>query len=265
MSSLLEGSEEHLERELMGEPFAKPATGSVALHVALTVAIVLYYYVGGFFHSNIWGGSTAGSAIRVQITSALPLPSDQPVNENVLSTEKPSPAPEIAQPKEQAKTVDLSAVPIPGKKEKAKPQPIPKNPPKQQQVAQDNRARYGEQAGSSMPRAITGQTTTIGPTSINEGDFGTRFAWYVDGINRKMSQTWNKGEVDSRTPKGARAYVTFSIHRDGTPSDVQIDRSSGSPTLDNSCRRAVQRVDTFGNLPSGYNSSSLKVSFYCEY
>ena len=265
MSSLLEGNEEHLEQELAAEPFAKPATGSVVLHALLGASIVLYYVLGGFFHSNVWGGAAAGGAIRVQITSALPLPSDQPINQNVLATEKPSPAPEIPQPKEQAKALDLSAVPIPGKKEKPKPQPAPKSPPKQQQVAQDNRARYGEQAGSSMPRAITGQTTTVGPTSISEGDFGSRFAWYVEGINRKMSQTWNKGEVDARTPKGARVYVTFTLHRDGSPSDVQIDRSSGGPTLDNSCRRAVQRVDTFGNLPAGYNSSTLKVSFYCEY
>jgi len=266
MSSLLEGNEEQLERELAGEPFAKPATGSVALHAALTLAIVLYYVLGGFFHSNIWGGSAAGGAIRVNITSALPLPSDQPINENVLATEKPSPAPEIPQPKEQAKTMDLSAVPIPDKKkEKIKPQPAPRTPPKQPQVAQDNRARYGEQAGSSMPRAITGQTTTVGPTSVSEGDFGSKFPWYVDGINRKMSQSWNKSEVDPRTPKGARVFLTYSIHRDGSPADVQVDRSSGSPTLDRSCIRGVQRVDTFGNLPAGYNSSTLKVSYYCEY
>jgi protein TonB len=265
MSSLLEGNEEQLERELSPEPFAKPATGSLVLHAALTLAIVLYYVLGGFFHSNIWGGSTAGGAIRVQITSALPLPSDQPINQNVLATEKPSPAPEIPQPQEQAKTIDMTAIPIPGKKEKVKPQPAPKSPPKQQPVATDNRARYGEQAGSSMPRAIAGQTTTVGPTSVSEGDFGSRFPWYVDGINRKMSISWNKSEVDPRTPKGARVFLNYTIHRDGTPADVQIDRSSGSPTLDRSCVRGVQRVDTFGNLPSGYNSATLKVSYYCEY
>lgn len=265
MSSLLEGSEEQLDRELSPEPFAKPATSSLVLHAGLMVAIVLYYILGGFFHSNIWGGSTAGGAIRVQITSALPLPSDQPINDNVLSTEKPSPAPEIPQPKEEAKTIDMTAVPIPGKKEKVKPQPAPKSPPKQQHVAQDNRARYGEQAGSSMPRAITGQTSNAGPTSVSEGDFGSRFPWYVDGINRKMSIMWNKGEVDPRTPKGTKVFLAYTIHRDGTPSDVQVDRSSGSPTLDRSCVRAVQRVDTFGNLPAGYNSSTLKVSYYCEY
>jgi protein TonB len=91
------------------------------------------------------------------------------------------------------------------------------------------------------------------------------YPWYVDQINRKMSDNWNKGQVDSRTPKGARTYLTFTIHRDGTVSSADLDRSSGSPTLDRSCEVAVQRVDTFGNLPPAYNQSTLKVSYYCEY
>jgi protein TonB len=264
MSSLLEG-DERLEQELTGEPVFAPATGSVVLHAALGLAIVLYFVLGGFFHSNVWGGSSAGGAIRVNVTSALPLPSDQPINQNVLATDKPSPAPEIPQAKEQTPNIDMKAIPIPGKNAKVKPQPAPKSPLKQPPPKQENRAQYGEQAGSSMPRTITGQATTAGPTSINEGDFGSRFPWYVDGINRKMSQTWNKSEVDPRTPKGARVFLLFSIKRDGSPGDVQLDRSSGSPTLDRSCMRAVQRVDTFGNLPGGYNSNTLKVSYYCEY
>ena len=80
-----------------------------------------------------------------------------------------------------------------------------------------------------------------------------------------MADNWNKAQVDPRTPKGTRVYLVFAIHRDGTPSNLQLDRSSGSPTLDISCERAVQRVDTFGNLPPAYNQSTLKVSYYCEY
>jgi protein TonB len=87
----------------------------------------------------------------------------------------------------------------------------------------------------------------------------------VQGINNGVGSKWNKYEVNPATPKGARAYVIFTIHRDGSVSDPQVDQASGSPTLDISCRRAVQRVDTFGPLPAQYNQSTLKVSFYCEY
>lgn len=264
MSELLK-HDEHLEQELTGEPVIAPATGSVVLHVGLVVAIVLYYVLGGFLHSNTWGGAAAG-AIRVNlVSSALPLPTDQPPNQNVLATEKPSEAPALPQPK-AAPVIDQKAIPISGKLEKPKPAPpAPKTPPKQPPPKIENRAQYGEQAGSSMPRAVQGQTTVNGPTSVNEGDFGSRFPWYVDGINRKMSQSWDKREVDPRTPKGARVFLVFTIRRDGVPGDVQLDRSSGSPTLDRSCMRGVQRVDTFGNLPGAYNSNTLKVSYYCEY
>ncbi len=261
MSELLEG-DERLEQELTGERIAAPATGSVLLHIGLAGAIAAYYIIGGFFHSNIWGGSSAGGAIRVQVTSAIPLPSDQPPNQNVLATDKPSPAPAPPAPK-AAPVIDEKAIPILGK-QKEKPKPAPIAPPKVQQPVPQNRAQYGEQAANNMPRAIQGQSSP-GPTSITQGDFGSRFPWYVDAINRKMSQSWNKGEVDPRTPKGARVFLVFTIHRDGTQSNVQLDRSSGSPTLDRSCMRGVQRIDTFGALPNGYSGNSLNVSYYCEY
>jgi protein TonB len=59
--------------------------------------------------------------------------------------------------------------------------------------------------------------------------------------------------------------MVFTIHRDGSVTELQLDRSSGSPTLDRSCLLAAQRVSTFGNLPAAYNQNMLKVSYYCEY
>ena len=264
MSVLLE-REEQLERELTGEPIAAPATGSVLLHIGLAGAIVAYYIVGGFFKSNLWGGPNVGGAVQVNlVSSAIPLPSDVPPNQNVLATEKPSPAPQAPELKTTIPQVDEQSIAIQGKKVEK-----PKAPPRQQQKVQQppqpqNKAQYGEMAANNLPRAVQGQTNP-GPTSITQGDFGTRFAWYVDGINRKMSQVWNKFEVDPRTPKGARVFITFPISRNGQPGNPQLDRSSGSPTLDRSCMRAVQRVDTFGALPNGYNGSNLNVSYYCEY
>ena len=115
-----------------------------------------------------------------------------------------------------------------------------------------------------MPRA-TQQSLTTGPTSVTNGDFGSRFGWYVDGISRKMSTNWYKALVDQNTPRGARAFIDFTISHDGSVSNVRLDRTSGSQTLDSSCMRAAQRVDTFGPLPAGYNQSTLLVSYYCEY
>jgi protein TonB len=263
MSVLLEG-DERLERELTGEPVALSVTLSLLLHLGLAGAIVAYYIVGGFFHANTWGGNTSGGVIHANIvSSAIPLPSDQPPNQNVLSTETPSPAPAPPTPKAAPK-IDEQAIPIVGKK-KQKPQPLPRHEQKAPQVQPRNTAQYGEQAANNLPRAIQGQTNINGPVSVNEGDFGTRFAWYIGQIQRKMQDNSNMGVVDPRTPKGARAYILFTIHRDGTLSNIQMDRTSGSPTLDRECLRAAQRIDRFDPLPPAYSGNTLLTTYYCEY
>ncbi len=263
MNVLLEGTE-HLEKQLTPDRMMAPAAGSFALHLSLAAAVLLYGVLGGFFHHNLWGSAGTGGAIQVNlVSSALPLPSNQPINQNVLSTETPSQAP--APPEPKAKQVeDETAIPISGKQKKQEHQTAPKTPPKQQQPTPSTRAAYGEQAGSSTPRTAQSSMTT-GPTTVNNGDFGSRFGWYVDGISRKMSANWYRTLVDQATPRGARAYIDFTIARDGSVSNVRLDHSSGSGTLDNSCIRAAQRVDTFGALPGGYNQSTLLVSYYCEY
>jgi protein TonB len=87
----------------------------------------------------------------------------------------------------------------------------------------------------------------------------------VDVIKRTVARNWYQQEVQPSTPSGARVFLNFNVSRDGTPSSIRIEASSGSPTLDTSCLRAVQRVDTFGPLPSGYTQSSISVEYYCEY
>jgi periplasmic protein TonB len=265
MSALLGGNIQ-LERALGRDAMAGPAAGSIALHGALACAIVFYGLLAGLFHHNTWGGTPGGGAIQVQITSVIPLPAQQ-VNDNVLTTETPSQAPAQLETKPQQQTMDLNAIPIPGKQAKPKPQPLPKTQQHQPPPKPDNLAHYGERSGSVLPRQMS-PSSASGPTAVSDSDFGSRFPWYVDGINRKMAATWSKLEVDSSTPRGTRAYIIFTIRRDGTPTDVGLDPSepqSRIATLDRSCMRAAQRVDTFGQLPAGYNQSTLKVFYYCEY
>ncbi len=262
MSSFFEGND-HLEQELTPEPLARPAAGAVLLHCGLVVAIVLYGVIGGYFHHNLWGGAGAGGAIQVNlVSSALPLPSEVPPNKNVLATDTPSSAPAPAEPKAKQQE-DETAIPIQGKTKQPEQKQTPKTPPQKQPV-QNTRAQYGEQAENSMPRQ-SAPSTTSGPATVNQSDFGSMFGWYVDGINRKMDANGYRSLADPHTPHGARAYISFRIARDGTPSDVKLDRPSGSPTWDTACVRAAQRVDTFGALPGQYRGTDLMVSFYCEY
>jgi hypothetical protein len=67
-----------------------------------------------------------------------------------------------------------------------------------------------------MPRSMQTQGYTSGQTTVSDGDFGSRFGWYVDNLNRKMASSWYKPEVDPHTPRGTSAYIQFAIHRDGS-------------------------------------------------
>jgi len=273
MSSMLEGPEHgmaQLERELAPEgarqSFAAPAAGSVLLHGVLFGSILFYGLINGFFHHNLWGNPGEGGAIQVSLVSnAIPLPADQPVNQNVLTTETPSKAP--AEPTPKAKQeVDETAIPISGKQTKPQKQTAPKTQKHPPPPKQENRAQFGEQSGSVLPRATMAQNAASnGPVSISNGDFGSRFGWYVEIIKRKVSQNWNRFEVDSRTPKGAMAEIYFRVNRNGAPSNFKINTASGSPTLDQSCLRATQRVDTFGDLPRDSNDQWLDVTYDCTY
>jgi protein TonB len=258
----LPGSSDQLERELVSspEPMMAPAAGSLLLHGGLVAVLLAYGLIAGMIHHNLWGSAGSSGTIQVNMVSALPLPSDQPPNENVLATDTPSQAP--AEPAAKTKqAVDDSTLAISGKN---KPKQNTRKA-KQHEPQQDNLARYGEQSGSSMGRSMQPPGFTSGQTTVNDGDFGSRFGWYVDGINRKMTASSFRQEVDPHTPRGSRAYVQFAIHRDGSVSNVQMNQNSGSQTLDRACMRAAQRVDTFGTLPAQYTQSTVMTSFFCEY
>jgi periplasmic protein TonB len=255
-------SGDHLERELASEPIAGPAAGAVGLHLGVAALLIGYGWMLGLFHHNIWGSPGAGGAMQVNlVSSALPLPAEER-NQNVLATQTPSKAPATPSPKEEHK-VDETAIPIQGKHTPPKQQNIAKTQLHQPQQPQ-NKAQYGEQSGSSMPHQMQ-PGTVIGQTTVGDNNFASLYGWYVDQINRMMQQNWNKGQVDPRTPKGTRVYLTFTIHRDGSVDNLRFDQSSGSPTLDRSCFIAVQRASNFGALPAAYNQSSLNVGYYCEY
>jgi len=62
-----------------------------------------------------------------------------------------------------------------------------------------------------------------------------------------------------------RVYILFDISRSGSPSHVKVEQSSGVPSLDQAAVRAIQRIDTFGPLPQGYNGNYVSVEFWFDY
>jgi periplasmic protein TonB len=249
----------------IGSPFAK----STLLHVLIVGGLIGYGYVHNLLHGSEWGSNaTQQGAIQATLVSnaALPLPQDHPPTDNVLATENPSLAPEL--PEEKTEPLPLpDAIPIPEKPIPAKPQvkPSPTPPPPHPiPVKQQNKATFGEAAPANVPRSA-GSSNASTPQAVTGGDFGSRFGWYVDVIKRKVAQDWYLQEVEPSTPAGATVFVQFTVAKDGSPGSISLATPSSSPSLNSSCLHAVQRVDTFGPLPAGYNESTLNVLYHCTY
>ena len=240
--------------------------GSVVLHSALFALAIFNIIPSG--RGENWGGTEGGGgAMSATLVTSIPLPNAQPEAQNVLANESKGLSQSL--PKEPPKE-EPKAIPIPARdaKQKGQREAAKKEPPKQIAKAEpENVVPYGQGGPVSGPYGSFTSGATKGGFGFQggHGDFGSRFAYYVDIVRRKVSENWLKFEVDPRITDARRVYIDFDINRSGQPSNVHVVQSSGIPSLDQSAVRALQRIDTFGPLPSGYSGNYVSVEFWFDY
>lgn len=239
---------------------------AVTLHAMLLATAVIGPYIFSRSGGENWGGTDiGGSAMSANLVSNIPIPREQ--GKNVLANE--SKGLNVSQPKVEEKTPD--AIALPDKNAKVKPNKsntesrlkpptdkIPEVPP--------NSIPYGQGGPVSGPYGSFSANNAKGGFGFNNGgDFGSRFAWYVDQVRRKVSENWMKYEIDPSVSTARRVYIDFDISRSGSPQNIRVEQSSGVPSLDQSAVRALQRIDTFGPLPAGYSGNKVSVEFWFDY
>ncbi len=255
--------------------------GALGLHVLVAAVIIGAAYLHLGKHDR-WGESAAAvGSIQASMVSALPLPPhSKPVEKQVLASEDvndaPLPAPKAAtQPPPKptdilikAKTPEKPPPPAPvhstaPPKPELKAQPTEAPPLKHPQPAPDTpKARTGETTATQLPQAVTQSQNGTATASVENRAFGAHYAYYLRIVSQRVSQNWLKGEVDPSTSVGKSVTLAFDIDRDGTPGNIHVKTRSGSPTLDASATRAVQRVEGFGPLPAG---DSISIEFTFDY
>lgn len=242
------------DEQLADDNLRKNFVGSLVLHLAIAGLI------GGlaYFHNrgHNWGENAANAgAIQATMVASLPLPPKQrELDAGVLTSDAPSPAP-VTTKQETIEAPKPDEIPLPEKKVKPlkqAPEPTPA-PPKHPQPAppQPTKAVTGETAGIRIPQSTLELKNGTASAMVQDRTFGNRFAYYVNIVNRTVAQNWFTREADPRASVGKSVTVLFDIDRSGTPSNPRVQTQSGSPSLDQSAVRAVQRVEGFGPLPAG--------------
>jgi protein TonB len=245
----------------------RPLAWSIGLHLAFACAVVLYTVIAPGGGGSMWGAGGGGSAIGVNLVSTVPLPASQFQTKNVLANESKG----LSQSQPKIEEKEPEAIPIPDKNARKKPKKeltaTQRKPQPQPEEEASNVVPFGQGGPVSGPYGTFSAGGAKGGFGFTGGggDFGTRYAWYVRVVQQKVSENWLKYEVDPRISDARRVYVTFDVGRDGHPGNVQIEQSSGVPSLDQSAVRAIQRIDTFGPLPSDYSGNKVSVEFWFDY
>ena len=97
------------------------------------------------------------------------------------------------------------------------------------------------------------------------GDFGMRYSWYVEAVQRRISGNWLQSTIDPSIRFAPRVVVEFQIFRDGTMRNLQITTRSGNEQVDRSAVRAVQDSIPFPSLPGDYGGAYVSVQFWFEF
>ena len=243
----------------------RPLAWSVGLHVGFAAFVILYAIFIPSLRGQGWGTGGGGDAMGATLVTSIPLPANAEQTNNVLATESKGLSRSEPKPVEK----EPEAIPLADKNTRTIKKPVSaataRRPEPEPQ--ESNQIPYGEGGPASGPYSMFSAGGAKGGFGFtgSGGDFGSRFAWYIQAVQRKVSENWLKYEVDARIQEANRVYVTFDVARDGHPSNVQIEQSSGVPSLVISAMRAIQRVETFGPLPAEYTGSKVSVEFWFDY
>jgi len=242
---------------------------SSLMHGLLLLLLVGYTALGSPFGGS-WGKNWgSGRATRIGAVASLPgvpLPAPMLTTHNTLASDNPGLHQTEPQPKEEPSP---KAVQIPKFKAATKPEKaerINTHIQKEKPVPAENAIPYGlgGQPAMSYTQIVSGAGE--GGLSFGEGgDFGERYGWYVASVRNRISGNWLLSTISPSITSAPRLYLTFTILRDGSITDVEITQSSGMPEVDRSALRAVLASNPLPALPADYSGNRVKVNLYFDF
>lgn len=245
----------------------RPLTFSLLFHGGLLTLLT----ISGFYshRGDLWGGP--GGAITVGLVGSVPgVPMPRPevettsrVVDESKGLYKSEPAPKVQPPPD--------ATPIP-KFERNKPPKYNTRPSKVLEnpaAPPENAVPYGGGGAPTVPYTSfsmgAGTQGGLGFSGAGGGNFGSKFPWYVEAVQRRVSGNWLQSSVDPRISFAPRVVATFDILRNGTVTNIQITKSSGNSSVDTSAVRAIRDSSPLQGLPNDYSGSKVSVEFWFDF
>lgn len=250
-----------VERAQITDGMSRMVLLSLAGHVLLVASLV--------FAPDFWTNADDKKATPMMITlGGAPGPeaggmttiSGKPVQRIAEPDEKPSrPAPPAEKPPEMA-------APKPEAKPSPKPPAKPIERPKENSSAKKPTA--GEEIKAGTAKADTGgPPIPFGGLTTGGGGFGgarvdvPNFCCpaYLASVVSTIKRNWSE-----RQQVTGQNTLKFVVHRDGTITDVEVDKSGGA-LLDIASERALRITKQVQPLPREFTSNTLTIYLIFEY
>ena len=160
--------------------------------------------------------------------------------------------------------------PKPAKPEKPKPPDNRVDPTTQPKLLPPPREvlakKLGAAAAPPQPAEVSGAAkgsvagkVAVGSLTVAPVNQEFAYDYYFAQIQSRIEGAWTRSPVGG----DAHAVIFFTIHSDGSISDLRVRDSSGFDTYDLAALRAVENAAPFAPLPRAYtlNHTSLEVTW----
>jgi TonB family protein len=229
-------------------------TGSIAVHGALLAGVLI-------IPATRHRAAPIDDAMVVALAGPMAAP-EAPRGASVATPAvKPPPAP--APPPKEAHTV--REVPVPKPKDrlvKIKPTPEkPKEPEAPSTSPSTPPSTPPVDSGSAPHDAKPGEAAgpAVGAVTATVGGGDNALGWYGAAVKAALEAAWIKPYLED-SQGTASVVITFAIARDGTTRNIQVQQSSGIPSLDRSAQRAVIEASPFPMIPSTWTEDTVPVT-----
>jgi protein TonB len=217
--------------------------GSAAFHGL----VVLTFVLAGGLHSR------PPLPPVYKVTLVAPLGTPAPAAPAPAPAAPPKPA---ASTREPAPTEPRLVRPEPAKRES--PPPAARRPPETAPVAPPKATPTPAPVESGSPSGVAGGADVA---TIRTEGVEFPFPGYLRNLVSQVYRRWRPPTSNAMLS----AEVFFLVHRDGSVTDLQFMKRSGSFAFDLEAQGAVEaaaRAGAFGSLPGGYGPDVLPVSFF---
>jgi TonB family protein len=224
------------------DPFQKMLGWSGAVHALLFTSVALASYL-----------SSSGSTLPPpNVGMVINLGESGPIQSSGGGSPAP-PAPTVEPEPEPTKTEPKVVRPTVEQREQL---PLPEAPvakkPRWEKPKQDSGLRGADAASAESAPLKTSAGAPgiglggVGGSSAFDQDF--EYAYYAQQMLGRIHQHWQRIPVQGT----AVVIVRFTILKDGSVHDVEVEQSSGLAVLDRGAVRAVMLADPMPPLPNSY-------------